>query len=126
MIARAGSGWQTTLADLSLILFVVAVAAVNDTPVTANVADRAVVPAVAEPVALWRGQGDIARWLAEQPADPRLRLTIVAGFDQAAAAQQIAAAAGRPARVVLESDRSGAPFAALTFDLPAPAERNDR
>ena len=32
MNARAGSGWQTVLADLSLILFIVMASAVNETP----------------------------------------------------------------------------------------------
>lgn len=40
MIARAGSGWQTVLADLSLILFMVTAAAVQDAPAVPPAQDR--------------------------------------------------------------------------------------
>lgn len=35
MIARMGSGWQTVLADLSLILFMVTATALSDSPAKA-------------------------------------------------------------------------------------------
>lgn len=123
MIARAGSGWQTVLADLSLILFMVTAAAVNDAPVLPPSAASAPTapPALGDPVAVWRGAdaGELARWLKTQPADPRQRLTIVAPPAAAALALDMARGAGRPARVVIEPDGQGTPFATLTYDQSA-------
>lgn len=125
MIARMGSGWQTVLADLSMILFMVTAAGVSQSPPdpppdrspAAALPLRA--PALGEPVALWRGGAGapaLGEWLARHP-DPRLRLTIVAPAVQAEAALALARAAGRPARVVLEPGGEGQPLAALTYDL---------
>lgn len=136
MIARAGSGWQTVLADLSLILFMVTAAAVNDAPVVPPSAGSAPTapPALADPVAVWRGAdaGELARWLKTQPADPRQRLTIVAPTNAAPLALELARGAGRPARLVIEPDGEGTPYATLTYDhsaglaralQPAPQDR---
>ncbi len=119
MIARAGSGWQTVLADLSLILFMVTASAVNDAPPLAIPPSTPPVslPALGEPVAQWRqgpGVPGLADWLAANP-DPRLRLTILARPDEARAALALAATAGRPARLVLDPD-AGVLTAALTYD----------
>lgn len=128
MIVRAGSGWQTVLADLSLILFMVTAAALQqaqDQPARAAVPIPPVAPpALAEPVALWRAAHDgpgLRQWLASQPVDPRLRLTIVAHHagDPAragAAALALAREAGRPARIVIEADGREGISAALTYD----------
>lgn len=117
MIARAGSGWQTVLADLSLILFMVTASAVSE----ALVATPAVLPALGEPVALWR-QGPNAPalkdWLSANP-DPRLRLTIMASPAEAQTALALANEAGRPARSLIEPGVSGV-IATLTYDQ-APA-----
>lgn len=130
-----GSGWQVVLADLSMILFMVTAAAVADAPpdapppATASAAKPAI-PALAAPVALWQGgEGapPLASWLKAQPADPRLRLTIVAPVAGAEAALAMARGAGRPARIVLETDLSGPPIAALTYDqaeTPVQAEQS--
>lgn len=115
MNARAGSGWQTVLADLSLILFMVMAAAVSQAPPEA--ADK--VPVLGEPVAVWRAGADappLANWLAAAGADPQLRLTIVAPAREAAAAQTLAERAGRPARIVLEAEAGGPVLATLTYD----------
>lgn len=125
MIARAGSGWQTILADLSLILFMVMAAAVDEAPIRPVAAAPVAPPALGEPVALWRG-GDAAglvRWLAAQPADPRQRLTIVAPLGSAPIALDMARRAGRPARVLIEPDGPDAPYAALTYDQNAELAR---
>lgn len=118
MIARAGSGWQTVLADLSLILFMVTASAVNDVAPTPPASPAPVsLPALGEPVAQWRqgpGVPGLAEWLAANP-DPRLRLTILARPDEAQAALALAAKAGRPARLVLDPD-AGVLTAALTYD----------
>lgn len=81
MNTRIGSGWQTVLADLSLILFMVTAAAVSQAspqPATGETL------ALGEPVAVWRpGALSLGAWLSQQPHDPRLRLTIVAHAAQA-------------------------------------------
>lgn len=124
MIARAGSGWQTVLADLSLILFMVTAAAVQDAPAVPpahSATTPTAPPALADPVAVWRGvdAAELARWLKTQPADPRQRLTIVAPTDAAALALEMARGAGRPARLVIEPDGQGTPYATLTYDQSA-------
>lgn len=122
MIARGGSGWQTVLADLSLILFMVTASSLGEKPTlppplpTAPI--RPQVPALGEPVALWRdvsGAPPLEQWLAQSGGDARLRLTILAAPDQAARALSLAASAPRPARIVLDPGRSGVD-AALTYD----------
>jgi len=136
MIARAGSGWQTVLADLSLILFMVTASAVSQAPpAVPSRPEPAVLPALGEPVALWRaGQGApaLAEWLAASAPDPRLRLTIMAAPDQAPAALNLARNAGRPARVLIEPGATGI-VAALTYDQAlaqglqgSPAKENAR
>ena len=123
MMARAGSGWQTVLADLSLILFMVTAAVVAEPPapnaaVTARPAAPAL-PALGEPVAVWSdvpGGPALKDWLVQTARDPRLRLTIVAAPDQAETALALAAGSGRPARVLVEPGASGPPLATLTFD----------
>lgn len=120
MIARMGSGWQTVLADLSLILFMVTATAVSDAPVEAPTpAAPAKLPALGEPVAVWRsepGGPDLARWLASQPTDPRQQLTLVAAPADGAAALAESVRLPRPARVLIEPGLSGPPYATLTFD----------
>jgi hypothetical protein len=119
MIARAGSGWQTVLADLSLILFMVTASAVSEAPAAVP---PPLLPALGEPVAVWRhGEGApaLTDWLAVTAPDPRLRLTIIAGPAVGEAALALAASAGRPARVLLEPGFSGL-AATLTYDQAAP------
>lgn len=123
MIVRTTPGsWQTILADLSLILFMVTASALANAPdapldplapraaaptpplPAALPPPRAVAPSLqAEPVGVWRegpGAPALDRWLAEQARDPRLRVTIAvrhAGGDAAAAlalAQRLALEAG--------------------------------
>jgi hypothetical protein len=104
MIARTvGSGWQTILADLSLILFMVTASALANTPdgpfgsdADAPAAPRPPIPpppipqpppimpvARAEPVGVWRataGAPSLPQWLGEVARDPRLRLTITVHY----------------------------------------------
>jgi len=115
-----GSGWQTVLADLSLILFMVTATAVGDAPAPRG-AERPLprLPALAEPVAVWRGDPGgpgLASWLADQSADPRQRLTLVAAPADAAGVLDQAARLPRPARVLIEPGLSGPPYATLTYD----------
>lgn len=120
MIARAGSGWQTVLADLSLILFMVTATAISDAqPQPRSDPPQPRLPALADPVAVWRaepGGPGLTTWLADQPPDPRQRLTLVAGPADAAGLLDEAARLPRPARVLIEPGLSGSPYAALTYD----------
>jgi len=119
MMARMGSGWQTVLADLSLILFMVTATAVSDAPAKAPPPAPIVLPALGEPVAVWRfdpAGPSLREWLAGQPADPRQRLTLVAGPADARALLQQTGNLPRPARILIEPGLSGPPYAALTYD----------
>lgn len=139
MKARAGTGWQYLMTDLSMILFMITAAAVGEAapeppPRAARPPAPIAPPALGEPIAVWSGgtgAPPLPQWLAAQPRDPRQRLTIVAPLGASAEALQLAAAARRPARVLLEPGTSGAPFATLTYDQdtalarglqPAPAQ----
>ena len=122
MIARAGSGWQTVLADLSLILFMTTAAAVSeasDAPAPTHLPQSASLPALAQPVAVWTaapGGPGLAQWLGAAGSDLRLRLTILAPPAAAAQALALSAEAGRPARIVLDPERSGPVQAMLGYD----------
>lgn len=124
MNVRAGSGWQYVMTDLSLILFMITAAALSAAPDKPERAPPAALgptalPALGEPVAVWRaapGGPPLGAWLASQGSDPQLRLTVVAPADQAQAALTLAAGAGRPARILIEPDATGAPLATLTYD----------
>ena len=135
MNARAGSGWQTVLADLSLILFMITAAAASqpaalpqDHPapiLPAPILPAPILPALGAPIAVWRaepGGTSLTAWLAIAGRDARLRLTIVAPPSASAAAAELAAEAGRPARIILEPGGEPAPFAALTYDQPRMAQ----
>ena len=102
--APIGAGWQTILADLSLILFMMTAAALANAP-DGPMAPMAQTPDVkapaaqpqpkprppvaappvaasqrAEPVGVWSdgpGAPPLAQWLAQQGRDPRLQPTIL-------------------------------------------------
>jgi len=106
MIARTVSvSWQTILADLSLILFMVtasALANAPDAPLGPDTDEAGAHPAVsprapasqrpapaiapsarAEPVGVWRGGAGappLPQWLNDVARDPRLRLTITVHY----------------------------------------------
>ena len=119
MNARVGSGWQTVLADLSLILFMITAAAVSQAPAKPVSPPPPVLPALGSPVAVWSaapGGPDLTIWLSQNATDPRLRLTIVASPAAAPDALALSAASKRPARVLIEPGMTGRPFATLTYD----------
>ena len=128
MIARAGSGWQTLLADLAIILFMVTAAALSQARESAVAAPPQPSPR-GEPLAIWRAGVDVpplGPWLAAQSGDPRQQLTILVQFprggqraalDQAQALLGQAGAAGVSARLVIEPGTGGT-LASLAFDLP--------
>lgn len=135
-VPRSPVGWQTMLADLSLILFMVTAAAMADVPDRKGTsrpaaAPASTAPAISEPLAIWRpapGGPTLAQWLAEQQADSRQLLSITLRYPPAAqaealrlAAQMAAAAGGKGARarIVIEPV-AAAPgieaLAALAYD----------
>lgn len=128
MIARAGSGWQTVLADLSLILFMVSAAAAAQAGPDEQAPTPLTVPALGDPVAVWRGGGvgvSLAHWLAGQAEDRRQRLTIIVPYQTdatsaAAAAVALAGSVGRPARILIEPGAAGEAYAVLTYDTALP------
>lgn len=135
MSGRAGLAWQTSLADLSLILFMVTAAAVSQQP--GNMPQpgmRIAAPPSSpspqsEPLSLYvaaPGAPSLAQWLRDQAADPRQQLTITARYGPGGQAQALADAArlaaqagalGRAARVVVEPGE-GPARVALAYDPP--------
>lgn len=132
-------GWQTSLADLSLILFLIAASAVgrHQREQEHQPAPRAAPPpsAQGEPLAVYAaapGAPPLARWLADQAPDPRQQLTITAryGAEPGAQGRALGEAArllaeaqglGRRARLVVEPGE-GPARVALAFDA-APSAR---
>lgn len=126
MAATRRLGWQTTIADLALILFMVTAAAMAEKPDRAE--GGASLPLEAEPLALYRpvgGAPPLAEWLATQPRDGRQHLSILArhrpGEAAAAAATALALAeqaraAGREPRVTIEPASVTDVTAVLSYD----------
>lgn len=129
---RAGSGWQTLLADLSIILFMVTAAALSQSKDGAQAKDGGamVTPkasARSEPLAVYRaapGAPPLGQWLAAQSPDPRQQLSIVAHFapgnqqaalSEAGALLAQAGTAGMAARLVVEPGEGGT-VATLAYD----------
>jgi hypothetical protein len=125
MIARMGTGWQTLMADLSIILFMITAAALGQQGFQTKPAQR---PSQrSEPVAVYRagkGAPRLGEWLAMQPRDPRQMLTIVSTYapgressaiDIASTLARDAAAAKQLTRVVIEPGE-GEATATLAYD----------
>lgn len=139
MSGRASVGWQTAMADLSLILFMVTAAAVSREPAGAQSHGGGVKgpPAALAPspqgeaLAVYLdapGAPPLADWLAQQSSDPRQQVTITVRYGAAPAGQQRALAAaarlvgeagkaGRSARVVIEPG-AGPARVVIAFDSP--------
>ena len=136
MIARMGSGWQTVLADLSLILFMVTASVLQQTgdgPPRPATSTRVQKPSDrSDPIAVWRpgpGAPPLATWLKAQPGDPRQIVNILASYRGAGQAQAVQVAsdlageaqiAGRTARVLVEPG-AGEVSVTLGCDRPASA-----
>ncbi len=137
VLSRPLIGWQTLLADLSLILFMVTAAAQADSGPKSR-GNKAAVVAVkpsqhGEALAVYRAGGHAPRlgvWLKEQGNDPRQMLTIMAtyapdtGGEMAAikAASDMVAesvGAGHRARVIIEPGEQADVYATLAFDVPS-------
>ncbi|XUU60754.1 hypothetical protein ACRAQ6_00340 [Erythrobacter sp. HA6-11] len=96
MITRAASSWQVTLADLSLILFLVTLtglSSLNTAEVTQDISSDTSATQqeggsleslyLAQSQSLFRseeGADSLAAWLSEQSLDPRVTLTIVVQY----------------------------------------------
>ena len=133
MIQRASFGWQTTMADLALILFMITAAGVHvqqqqrEAKVIASPSPRG------EPLAVYivhPGAPPLAEWLDDQAPDGRQQLTIVAryraGYPETASERALALAeeageAGLSARIVLEPGKGEEVLATLAFDRPGSA-----
>ena len=107
--ARTATSWQTSLADLSLILFMLLAAALAQCPVPPKPVPAKSVPqepaaaeadgpsAQAEPMAVYiaaPGAPPLARWLESQPRDPRQQLTVTVAYGPGGQAKALETAAG--------------------------------
>jgi hypothetical protein len=127
MIAGGRGSWQTIIADLALILFMVTAAAMGskESETAGNP-----LPARGEPLAVYRphqGTPPFGDWLAAQAADERQQLTIIGRYqggdvrfaaDAALALASDAAEHGVRSRVLLEPADSSDLLAVLAFDNP--------
>lgn len=118
--------WDVLLADLSLILFIVALGGLVSIP-GSNAAEQTELE-VAPSQALYRqiaGGPSVSEWLEGQARDPRATLTIfidysagdaTSGLQQAAAMIEAARAQNVPVRTVLRSADQDDIYASLAFD----------
>lgn len=130
MRPRLAGAWQTTMADLALILFIVAVAGMQGGKESKESKQEPRPSPRGEAVAVYRaGEGapPVSEWLAEQAPDERQQLTIVARYRpgeadaaarEALAVAEDAGAMGRSARIVLEQGEAEGTLAILAFDHP--------
>ena len=123
-------GWQTLLADLSLILFMVTAAAMATSPHHAARIAAPPPPPAAEPLAVWRAGGaqPLRRWLAAEQPDARQQLTIASYYRSGGAAHALAiaqalvgeaSAMGQVARVIVAPAPAGTAeqtLATLAYD----------
>jgi hypothetical protein len=128
MNVRAGTGWQTLFADISIILFMVTAAALSRAGDGTRKASADPSPR-SDPVAVYRsapGAPSLDAWLAAQPADPRQMLTIVASYRPGGQDAAIVSATGLArsasdrgmlSRIVVEPG-DGDSAAMLAFDPP--------
>lgn len=135
---RSANTWQLILADLALILFLVAAAALTarstseeeDQPNTEASQGKTPETDLAPSQALYRagsGLPTLAEWLERQPRDPRAALTIVAqhapGDEEIAWAEArrmaaTASALGVRSRVVIRAGAANDIHASLAYDQP--------
>lgn len=136
MSVRINNGWQSILADLSLILFMITASFLQTTPATshaprATARPGAAIPDRATPIAIYRAGSDaplLGEWLAAQSPDSRALLTIIARYQGAGRARAIAtaldltdqaAAHHIAARIIVEPGVASEVVATLGYDRPA-------
>jgi hypothetical protein len=131
MSVRVGTGWQTIIADLSMILFMLTASAVTHQKRGAQAAPVAPVQTTVrpaprgEPTAVWiagPGAPPLRTWLAQQPRDSRQQVTVTATYapgamDEALSQAQALARQAGDARVVVEP---GAPGVRVVIGYDAP------
>jgi len=119
---RGLTGWQTSLADLSLILFAVVAASYRGDPGEEAVprpeeVEQALDVALGQPMAVFRpgGDADLTRWLAAQNMDEGALATVIVRHRPGSAARAASEAAhladeieraGHHARLVVETSAS--------------------
>jgi hypothetical protein len=137
MKGKSSFGWQTSLADLSLILFMLSAAALHRQPPAQPAAPASRPAPLAEPLAVYEaapGAPSLGQWLGQQAIDPRQQLTITARYGTAPGARDAAlreasrllgeaGAAGLSARLVVEPG-AGPARVALAYDDPARVARD--
>lgn len=134
MIGKSGTGWQTTTADLALILFlVVSTASAGDKPARAQSAPARELPVVSAALesspstAVYRTTTGttLRQWLAAQPVDDRQIVTVLVKRSAKAASpalnQGIAfldqiAKSGRSGRLIVEPDTREDVAVVLAYD----------
>lgn len=134
MIVRAGTGWQTLMADLSIILFMVTAAALSQAgPGKTGTAVAAPSPR-GEPIAVYRTGADappLGEWLDAQPRDERQMLTLVSTYTPGKQAEALSRAARfaedaakrrLQTRVIVEPGTGNA-SATLAYDLALQGEK---
>ena len=108
MIVRAQSGWQTIIADLALILFLITAQAVGKKPATQSHAEEErQPPASSSALAVHRPEkGESVReWLIASTTDQRQMATISVGYTQEKRAEALTEAE----RLLAEADSAGVP-----------------
>lgn len=126
------TGWQFILADLALILFLLTLTALPIDADPGAAAERGARPddVIAPAQALYRpvpGGPGLARWLADQPHDPRATVTIFArhapggeraAWDGAAELAREAGASGLAVRTIIAGGEQPDLYASLAYDTP--------
>lgn len=131
MIGKTGSGWQTTTADLALILFlVVSAASTGPKPKPASIAQPAITSPALDPIppsAIYRATAgtSLPEWLASQPVDDRQIVTVIVkrapgsaspSMDQGLVLLDEIKASGRVGRLLVEPDTSDDVAVVLAYD----------
>jgi hypothetical protein len=132
---RLDLGWQVILADLALILFLLALSALPAAEAESRAGPAR--PEIAPAQALFRplpGGPSLAQWLAAQPRDPRAALTIFAShtpagaheaWARAAALAAEARASGVRVRTISSPGEEDDLHASLAYDMAAPGRAAD-
>lgn len=129
MIGQGSQGWATTLADLSIILFMITAADLANAELAGTgLENTSATIATAEPVAMFRPGAfapSLRSWLDQQPVDPRQQLTVVvrhtpdtaeASIARGLALMTQARTAGRRARLIVEQSDHSDVAAILAYD----------
>ena len=130
ILIRSATSWHLILADLALILFLMAAAALEKDDSVASPEGADIVPPIEASQALYRagpGLVTLAQWLDQQPRDPRAALTVVAlhapgdedrAWTEARAMEQVATAQGVRVRAIIRPAMQSDIYASLAFDQP--------